>query len=284
MTDFEPVPYTAAVSELEQRVTIYDMPPAPLTFSCLRCKDIGEVPDFRSGVTPAGGKGTWIICPECGGQNVLERRYQRLISKSRIPEKLLSRTLETFDTERGSTEDARATLRTARAEAERFAANPENWLLFHGEPGTGKTHLMVGIAQRCIPRGIACLFQTVPDLLAMLRASYSDEAEMSFNDLSQLVRDCPVLLMDDLGTERMTEWAQEQMFTLINHRYNAGLPTVISTNLNPDPYHEHHGNLHPRLWSRMAGQEISTVLELKGGDKRQSRPASTWTRDGARDV
>jgi len=70
----------------------------------------------------------------------------------------------------------------------------------------------------------------VPDLLDHLRATYGPDSEVRFDERFEEVRDAPVLILDDLGTQNATPWAQEKLYQILNHRYNAQLPTVVTTN------------------------------------------------------
>ena len=97
-----------------------------------------------------------------------------------------------------------------------------------GPSGSGKTHLAAAVANRCIERGQTVLFVFVPDLLDHLRGTYAPESSISYDDLSQQVRTAPVLVLDDLGSHSSTPWAQEKLFQVINHRFNALLPTVFT--------------------------------------------------------
>ncbi len=124
------------------------------------------------------------------------------------------------------------------ADARAFAEAPEGWLLIHGPSGAGKTHVAAAIANRCLERGQAALFVVVPDLLDHLRASYRPDSEMGYDLLLEQVRTAPVLILDDLGTQNATAWAQEKLFQIFNHRYNAMLPTVVTTNLSLDRIEE----------------------------------------------
>ena len=123
---------------------------------------------------------------------------------------------------------SRALFAEALRAAGRFAEEPQGWLVLTGPGGSGKTHLAAAIANRCIERGRAVLFVFVPDLLDHLRGAYSPQASVSYDDLSQQVRNAPVLVLDDLGSHSGSPWAQEKLFQLINHRFNSMLPTVFT--------------------------------------------------------
>jgi DNA replication protein DnaC len=124
--------------------------------------------------------------------------------------------------------ESRSLFRQALAAAREFAENPTGWLVLTGPSGSGKTHLAVAVANRCIKQGQTTLFVVVADLLDHLRAAYSPDNPMSYDELFDQVRNVPVLVLDDLGTQSATPWSQEKLFQVINHRFNAALPTVIT--------------------------------------------------------
>lgn len=116
----------------------------------------------------------------------------------------------------------------AMAAAAQFAEDPAGWLVFTGPSGSGKTHLAVAVANRCIERGQTAFFIVAADLLDHLRATYSPDNPVSYDELFDQVRNVPVLVVDDLSTQTATPWAQEKLFQVFNHRFNARLPTVIT--------------------------------------------------------
>ena len=124
--------------------------------------------------------------------------------------------------------ESRRQYKSALQAASCFAEEPQGWLTFTGPSGSGKSHLAAAIANRCIERGQAVLFVFVPDLLDHLRGTYAPESTVSYDELFQQVRDAPVLVLDDLGSQSSTLWAQEKLFQLFNHRFNSLLPTVIT--------------------------------------------------------
>ncbi len=139
-----------------------------------------------------------------------------------------------------------------------FADSPSGWLVFSGPSGCGKTHLAAAIANQCIQAGRPVLFMVVPDLLDHLRAAYRPDSEVGYDDLFEMLRAAPVLVLDDLGVQSSTPWAQEKLFQLINHRYNSQLPTVFTTNLDPAAFDA-------RLQSRLTDAVLSRVFYLESG-------------------
>jgi DNA replication protein DnaC len=139
-----------------------------------------------------------------------------------------------------------------------FAESPAGWLVLTGPSGCGKTHLSAAIAGRCIENGQAALFMVVPDLLDHLRAAYQPGSEVGYDELFEMVRNAPVLVLDDLGVQSATPWAEEKLFQLINHRYSAQAPTVITTNLDPAAFDA-------RIATRLTDVALSQVHYLESG-------------------
>ena len=146
-----------------------------------------------------------------------------------------------------------------------FAEDPSGWLTLTGPSGSGKTHLAVAIANRCIERGQTTFFIVLADLLDHLRAAYSPENPVSFDELFDQVRNVPVLVLDDLGTQSATPWAQEKLFQVFNHRFNAALPTVTTVRGSLQ-------RLDEGLRSRLeAAEGFSQVLQLGQYNTRLAR-------------
>jgi len=119
-------------------------------------------------------------------------------------------------------------LKQAFLNAKRFAENPQDWLVFTGPYGCGKTHLAAAIANYRVGCGYPALFVVVPDLLDHLRATFSPQSQTSYDKRFEEVRTAPLLILDDLGAQSATPWAREKLFQLFDYRYNARLPTVIT--------------------------------------------------------
>lgn len=151
-------------------------------------------------------------------------------------------------------------LENAYNQAKNFSENCQGWLMLTGRYGSGKTHLAAAIANAAIEKGIATLFLTVPDLLDWLRYAYSG-VDMSFEERFEEIREIPLLLLDDFGTQNATPWAQEKIFQIMNHRYINQLPTVITSNLSM-------GDFDGRIRSRLQDPNLVTVVKILAPDFR----------------
>ena len=203
----------------------------------------------------------------CQRETLENRRHHRLRALSNL-DVVADKTFETFQLELPNlSEEQLAALRIAYDRARRYAENPEGWLLFQGTYGSGKTHLAVAIANYRLARGEQVLFMTVPDLLDHLRAAFGPSSEIEYDDLFERVRNAPLLVLDDLGAESPTAWAQEKLFQLINHRYLHRLCTVITTNANLS-------NLDPRVRSRLVDRQLTQSINMAVPDYRRTDAAA----------
>jgi DNA replication protein DnaC len=147
-------------------------------------------------------------------------------------------------------------LRRAFDTAQEYAHNPEDWLILNSiAHGNGKTHLAAAIANLLSKQGESVLFISVPDLLDHLRATFSPSSPIRYDRRFNEIRGAPFLILDDLGIESATPWATEKLWQLLDYRYNARLPTVITTAI---PILK----LDPRLESRMMDERRSTFFVL----------------------
>ena len=118
--------------------------------------------------------------------------------------------------------------------------------------------------------GVPTLFLTVPDLLDWLRYSY-DSTDDSFESRFEEIRNISLLVLDDLGTQNATPWAQEKLYQIFNHRYVNRLPTVVTTN---QPLEEIEG----RIQSRLRDPELVSQVKINAPDYRQPLIDSTQPR------
>lgn len=145
----------------------------------------------------------------------------------------------------------------------------QGWLVLFGNCGCGKTHLAAAVANRALERDIRVIFTVVPDLLDHLRSTFGPNSDIAYDERFETVRDVPLLVLDDLGTENTTAWAREKLYQIINHRYNYRLPTIITFNRKIE-------EIEPRIVSRMSDHTLHDgIVYMTAGDYRQRKPRAT---------
>jgi DNA replication protein DnaC len=201
----------------------------------------------------------------CHVQPPLSAALQRL---GTTPELLRQMSFASFEPVGRATDDrGKESVQAAFEAAQRFAEQPEGWLVLQGGYGVGKTHLAAAIANTRLGQNRAATFVSVPDLLDHLRSTYAPDSRVTYDELFETIRTAPLLILDDLGTQSSTAWAEEKLYQLFNYRYNARLPTVVTTNLVLD-------DLDPRLSSRLSDPGLSRIHDIEAPDYRRpgSRP------------
>jgi DNA replication protein DnaC len=231
--------------------------PEPDEDTCGICGGAGYL---RYDVTPDDPRFGQIIACECTRRDLERKRIEKLVERSNLGS-LRRLTFDSFIRKvKSGTPPARspdAAWEAARA----YSDSPRGWLVLWGTFGTGKTHLAAAVANYRISKGEPAVFIVVPDLLDHLRSTFSPTSDVTYDELFETVRNTPLLILDDLGTQTSTPWAQEKLYQVLNHRYNMALPTVITTNLSPD-------EIEPRLRSRIGDGHLSTLCEIRGVDTR----------------
>ena len=229
------------------------------------------------------------ICPICGGTGFIvadlpidhpefgqavpcqcrlrerQERQLRALQAAGMPESLRHLTFDTFMPELAHlSADKQYSLQSAFDTCTAFAQHPEGWLLITGTYGCGKTHLAAAIANARQAMGLSVVFMVVPDLLDHLRSTFGPQSEVPYDEFFERLRNTPVLILDDLGAHSSTPWAQEKLFQLLNHRYNAHLPTVITTNQRID-------DLEARVRSRLQDSGLVSQVMILAPDFRTGK-------------
>ena len=172
------------------------------------------------------------------------------------------RTFENFQAREGSEEGYEA----ARAFVHDSEAS--SLLTLVGGVGSGRTHLLEAIGRAYIARGAIVRFELVSEMLDRMRATHGDHSTEGLYELMDYYRTAHVLLLDDLGLERQTDFAVERLTALVDDRYRNGGRLAVSTNIeNQDEMAEHMGDrLADRLWDRNSG--VADVVYLTCGSYR----------------
>lgn len=234
---------------------------------CAQCGGAGFVRRERPVDDPLFGKAEPCACVLDEAEDARRARLERISN-------LGSLTRFTFENLVPGGRDGESEWFRAACEAARtFAQEPAGWLVFSGPSGSGKTHLAAAIANARVALGAPALFMVVPDLLDHLRASYeASEEDLSFAQLFEQVRNAPLLLLDDIDAASGTPWAREKLFQVVNHRYNAELPTVFTASLRPRVLDE-------RLATRLCDERLSRVFVLEGAGPATYHQVGGMTRD-----
>jgi DNA replication protein DnaC len=157
-------------------------------------------------------------------------------------------------------------------------------LLIIGKIGTGKTHLAVGITKDLIlNKGISCLFYDYRELLKEIQNSYNAAVQTTELDVLRPVFEADVLVLDELGAVKPTEWVWDTVSLILNTRYNDNRTTIITTNFEDQPAAGANGSVSParaasrsetlgdRIGERMRSRlhEMCRVIRMEGEDFRQ---------------
>ena len=199
----------------------------------------------------------------------MQYTHQRLIELSNL-DAFRDLTFDNFNTEGlvGMSDEQLRSLNTARNATQYYSQHLDGWLLLLGTYGVGKTHLAAAIANFAVGLGVPTLFLTVPDLLDWLRYAYGSQ-ESNFETRFEEIRNINLLVLDDLGTQNATPWAEEKLYQIFNYRYVNRLPTVITTNQVLD-------EIEGRIQSRLRDPELVRVIRIEALDHRN--PAGNSTR------
>lgn len=234
-------------------------------------------PEFQPEAVPVSEDN---VCRECGGRGLLilddgsAKRcrctlvdsYQQRLQAARIPKKYMSRTFESFDL-KAVPSSFLPMINDIRGYAITFqdiAKLEKKGLLMTGGVGSGKTHLAVSVLHQIIADGSTGLFWNTVDFFQALRATMDANSEISEDDLLNQARSADLLVLDDLGTERTSEWVLDRLYMLINSRYQDDMPIIVTTNQN-------HQELSDRVGQRIVSRlfEMGQLVKFPSGDYRR---------------
>lgn len=150
-----------------------------------------------------------------------KRRAERMIEECNLGRRFKDRTFENFDQSKFP-----SAYEKVKSYAEQFGNNCGESLLLIGNPGTGKTHLAAAATNYIVRNmGISVKFGNFPELLENMKTSFGTE-----KDIGRELIDVPLLVIDDLGKERQSEWSRSVIYRVINGRYENYAPIIITTN------------------------------------------------------
>lgn len=194
--------------------------------TCALCSGTGWKIVERAGLSGA------VRC-ECA----VATRAADLLASASIPPNYRNATLENFQIPEDNP-TGRKNLGTAlmqvRAFLREFPSPERPGLLLVGDPGVGKTHLAIAAMKVLIDRGHECTFFDYQNLLDRIRSGYDAASGASDREAYRSALDAEVLVLDDLGAHRVTEWVEDTVTAIITYRCNHKKPLIATTNL-PDP-------------------------------------------------
>ena len=235
--------------------------------SCPLCDDTGWRP------VDAGGVRRVVRC-DCWRENVGRQH----LAEANIPKRYQHCTLDNFKAYNESLEKA---VVHGRRLVQAFPPADRRGLFFEGQPGVGKTHLAVAILKQVVQTsGLSGLFYDTRDLLRIIRSTYDPSIRTTELEVLRPVMRVHLLVLDDLGAEKTSEWVEETMNLIVNTRYNERLVTIFTSNYPDIPDETEPNSLLCRIGERMRSRlhEMCEFVVLDAADYRE-RPENAGTDD-----
>ncbi len=236
--------------------------------ACSSCRGSGWLVKTQDGVDSV------IPCPDCRSH----QRLQQLLEKAAIPPRYFDRGFDEYSFHHPLQQEA---AKRSIDYVDNFPKVPQG-LLFAGPCGVGKTHLSVAILKNLIQeKSVAARFVDEAELLRRLQYSYGPNSPETEREVLLPLSEIDLLVWDDLGTGRPTEWVRETIRTVINHRYTYKKHTILSTNRLLQPQTEKPSRSRtltekiPRTLAESIGlplysriMEMCEIVQIKGPDFR----------------
>jgi len=222
---------------------------------CEKCKDTGWV-FTEGGVTKCS----------CQLINISDQLYERM----RIPTRYREKSLSNYIPKREGTQKFALLRAISYVSSDEYKEG--KGMFIYGPPGVGKTHLAVGILKDMyLKKGIVGLFRDTRTLLFDLKGTF--EGYGSSRELLDEVLQAPILVLDDLGNERLSDWAKDILHYIIINRYNDMKPVIITSNTPLKKMKEDDIDIADKLGGAIASRlvEMAEILEVQGEDERAKK-------------
>jgi DNA replication protein DnaC len=196
--------------------------------ACSDCRDLGWYTLDVELSDPEFGK---VVSCGCRTEGWKTTQQEKLRTFANVPERFKGSRFEdtAWDPPQFSAEQRKRFVRCAEfCRKYALSQTAETWLVMAGSKGWGKTHLACCIVNKRVERNESAKFIGFPALLDELKSGFDDN---SYQETLTFYQGVELLILDDLGAQRETEWSEEQLYKIIDHRYANNLKTVITTNV-----------------------------------------------------
>lgn len=187
-----------------------------------------------------------------------ENEVRELFSISNIGDKFLNASFDNFEIRQG----AENAYKIAKHHAEHFDDYGFESIMLWGEPGNGKTHLAAAIHNRLIARNKVVVFISMPELLGKIKATFNRNNKETEQQILKALNICDLLIIDDLGAEKTSDWVQETVFTIIDNRYRRKKPILTTSNVSPNDYIDEYGKPANDLIDKIGKRAYDRILEM----------------------
>ena len=190
-----------------------------------------------------------------------KREIESKFSISALGERFESSTFDSFKDREGASEAFKRCLDYC----DNFDAYKEVSLVIWGDPGNGKSHLAAAIAKTLKTQGKTTVFQTVAELLERIRNTFNSNNRETEKIILSALYDCDLLILDDIGAEKISDWVLDVIFRIVDGRYRKMRPILYTSNFKPVDLKDRVG---PRVYDRLLGTSI--IIENKASSFRAS--------------
>ena len=221
---------------------------------CPKCSDTGLIFNAAGMLAPC----------DCGKWEEMQcaARYHA----AQIPPRFRNKRLDSYEARRGET-GQQEVKSSAKSYAQGFNTREHKGLLLRGSTGVGKTHIAVGILMEVLDHGMSGLYCNVTDLLSRLRDTYQQGSSDKEGEILEDLDRVDLLVLDDLGAEKSTEWVLDRLYLVVNRRYENARPLIVTTNCDDAALRERVG---ARIVSRLY-EMCMLIDQFPEQDHRMSR-------------